>query len=274
MLIMPIQNQSNQNLIKQSNYLPSKGILSINVHNNVSMDKVSFKGYRGVDWYGTPENRDDLAYKVKLTPSKIDTIMQGAKTTDEGLVDVYKALSEESNHINKAFMGMGVVTKQYLFVAKDRIAEIAKDKPRGSSIPIVSIIPQTLAKLTGSFIDRITGYTDNLIDDYNQIVEKYFHNSVNHMIEDYVTSSKYLQEGIKYVNMINGKTQLREDLLGSVTKSQGAYIGQYNELNKSLNDLGKTLSSTTDKVLEEQCKRQNKRLIKKAVIKVITAGLG
>ncbi len=274
MLVKPIQNQSEKYSIRQNNHFVDNSSSAIISHNNILKDTVSFKGYRGVDWYGTQENRDNLAYRVKLTPSKIDTIIQGAKTTDEGLVDVYKALSEESSHINKAFMGMSVVTKQYLFVAKDRITEVAKDKPKGSNIPIISIIPQTLSKITGSFIDRITGYTDNLIDDYNQIVEKHFHNSVNHMIEDYVTSSRYFQEGIKYVNMVDGKTQLRVDLLEKVSQSQDAYVERYNELNKSLKDLGKTLSSTTDKVLEEQCKRQNKRLVKKAVIKVITAGLG
>lgn len=237
-----------------------------------SKSNISFTSYHGVDFYGTLELRDSLAYKVQLTPIKVDKIMKQAETTDEGLVKVYKALVEESTHINKAFSAFSLITQQYLFVAGNRIEDIAKAHPKGSRTPFVGIVAQGWSKLTGAFKDRITSYSENLIDDYNGIADTHFHKGINYMVEDYLKTSKYVQNGIKYVNTRMGHSSLRNELLDRLTKSHEKYFTLYSELGANLKKLGDDLSKATRKSLSNQNKKQNENLAKKVVIKIITLG--
>lgn len=251
---------------------------AISQNGRIKKDKngsnISFEAYRGGDFYGTEDIRSSFNYKIKLNPEKINEIMKKAPSTDEGLVTVYKALVEESSHINDTFMGISVMNKQYLLMSKDRIGEIAKDYPKGSRTLFVGIAVQAWAKFTNGFMKRITGYTNDLIEDYNQIVDQYFNKGISPMIKDYVEVSQYAQDGIKYVNMRNGDSTLRNDLLEGIKNSQEIYTQRHKELGEGLTALGEHLSNATNKVLEEQAKRQNKRLGKKALIKVITWGMG
>lgn len=107
---------------------------------------ISFHGYKGADNYGTPQNREALKYKVSITPQKIDEIIKNAKTTDEGLVNVYKAMASESKNVDEAIRGIDVILRHYLSTAKNRFAEISQKRPYGAKIPYIGVIPDLISK--------------------------------------------------------------------------------------------------------------------------------
>lgn len=237
-----------------------------------NIKQISFKRYLGPDIYGTQADRDVMKYKIGLTPQKIDTVIKNAKTTDDGMVEAYKLLMKENEHVNKAFRGMDVITKHYLFVYKDRVNEIKKVRPKGAKIPWVGIVPEYIAKVTDGFINRIGGYCNDLIEDFNAVVNQNFHKGLNTIVTDYVKNEKHLREGIEYVNEVKGDSPVRNYVKESLKKQSGNLKDSYGKLELQLNNLAKTLEGMSTQIIKGHKRGQNIRLSIKAVIKIIGAG--
>lgn len=242
--------------------------------NDLKALNLSFKGYRGSDWYGLQENKDTINYKIQLTPKKIDTIMKQAKTTDDGLFIVYKTLSHEAKPISNAFKSFNVICKQYMAVTERRLQDISKMNPKGSKVPVVSIIPQATSMLSGSFQKKLEKEINDLFQDFHGIVDKCFNKRINQMITDYLNLNIYVKEGIQYVTMLQGESPLRNTLLEKVTNNRDSCINGYTKLGNNLKTLEKKLSSTFSLILEKQIEKQSFRLLKKTAIKLITFGVG
>lgn len=235
---------------------------------------ISFKGYKGADNYGTVENREALKYRVKITPQQIDEMVQKAKTTDEGIVRVYNLVNSETKNINEAMRSLDVIVKHYLSTAKHRFEEIGQKRPYGSKIPIFGIIPDAVSKKTGGFINRIQGYTNDLIDDFSKIIDDYFHSSINEMITKYRVADNHLRDGIEFVDTIQGESQNRKIVKESLSNKRKSIDSRYNRLENNLRDLNKTVTDIANNVLKRQAKKQNTRITIKALIKIATAGHG
>lgn len=248
--------------------------ISINTINHREKSNVSFTSYRGLDFYGTPDTREALEYRGEFHPLQIDEIMKQAPSTDAGLVQVYKGLAEEAKHVDLAHRAIGVVAKQYALVAKDRIAEISIVNPKGSKIPLFSIIPQALSKVSGSFRDRLAGYALDLKGDFEEIVERYFNGSISLLTKEYLESNHHTQNGIKYVQMRQGDSPLRDNLLTRLANDRNILVKRYSQLHDGLNDYEKKLIEALTKTLARQNQRQNERLAKKAVRKILLLGMG
>lgn len=233
---------------------------------------ISFHGYKGADNYGTTQNREALKYKVSITPQKIDEIIKNAKTTDEGLVNVYKAMASESKNVDEAIRGIDVILRHYLSTAKNRFAEISQIRPYGAKIPYIGVIPDLISKKTGGFINRIQGYTDDLIEDFSKIVDDYFHSSINGMITKYREADNHLKGGIEYLNLIQGENNERAIIKNNLSVKRNALDNKYNQLEANLQSLNKTIFNIANKVIKQQSKNQNKRITVKALIKIISAG--
>lgn len=234
----------------------------------------NFSGYKGIETYGTEQNQKAMEYKISLTSAKIDEIMRSAKSTDEGLAKVYKLLSSENNNISEAFRGMNVIVKHYLIIANKRKEEILEKRPYGSKIPLIGLIPDYISQKTGGFANRIQGYTNDLIDDFNDIIAVRFHQQLNKMVTDYKAINDHFTKGIEYINEINGENELRQKMYQAAQiKAENNKI-KYNSLFKNLTSLRETLTKMGEEIILKQNKNQNTRITIKSAIKLITAGLG
>ena len=234
----------------------------------------NFSGYKGIETYGTEKNQKAMEYKILLTTQKIDEIMRSAKSTDEGLLQCYKLLSTEHNNISEAFRGMNVIIKHYLTVANKRKEEIIEKRPYGSKIPLIGLIPDYISQKTGGFANRIQGYTNDLVDDFNDIITVRFHQQLNKMVTDYKSLNDHFTKGIEYINDIKGESDLRQKIYQAAQiKSENNKI-KYNSLYKNLTSLRETLTKMGEEIILKQNKNQNTRIMIKSAIKLITAGLG
>lgn len=234
----------------------------------------NFSGYKGIETYGTERNQKAMEYKISLTPEKIDEIMRTASTTDEGLLKVYKLLSAENNNVSEAFRGMSVIVKHYLTIANKRKEEILEKRPYGSKIPLIGLIPDYFSKRTGGFVTRIQGYTNDLIDDLNEIIKIRFHKQLNKMVTDYKLINDHFTQGIEYINDVKGENSLRQTILKATQIKVDNNKNKYNNLFKNLTSLSETLTKMGNEIILKQNKNQNRRIIIKSVIKIVTAGLG
>ena len=129
-----------------------------------------------------------------------------------------------------------------------------------------------ISKKTGGFINRIQGYTDDLIEDFSKIVDDYFHSSINGMITKYREADNHLKGGIEYLNLIQGENNERAIIKNNLSVKRNALDNKYNQLEANLQSLNKTIFNIANKVIKQQSKNQNKRITIKALIKIISAG--
>lgn len=233
----------------------------------------SFEGYKKLESYGTLNDHEALQYKIKLNPKKIDSIMRKSTSSDKGLVEVYKMFVKEDEAVTKAFSGMNVILKHYIACAMDRNKEILKERPHGSKIPFVGIAFDLIAKGTGGFVERIQKCTKDLIDDYNKIVSVCYNKRLNKIVNDYNKMAKHFLEGMEYMTAVNAKSPTQEKIQ-RITKIRVKNIeNKYDNLSKNLTILNTTLTKVADEVILKQKNGQNKRILVKGLVKIITAGV-
>jgi len=237
-------------------------------------NNINFQAYRGADFYGVPENKDALNYKIKLTPQKIDEIIKNAPNTDEGIFNVYKELSKEGQQVKNAFSGFNVIFRQYMYVAKDRMEEIMNMNPKGSKIPVVGIVSKGAAKITGRFEKRIIKEVGNLNQDFDEIIHKYFHNGINKIITDYMNVNKYFYEGIEYINTIKGESDSRVKLSEYLKNNNSSCFKSYSNLYENLVKSANIINENSAKLIKKQKSKQTRSLLVSGIMKLGTGGSG
>lgn len=230
---------------------------------------ISFTAYRGAEFYGTPEVRNDLSYQIQLAPEKINTIMKNSKSTDEGLIAVYKELGEETKHVNKAFSSFDVIRDQYKIIANIRKRELSSSNPKFSKFPGMSIGSQSTSRLTGSFKNKIEKKSFDILEDCSCIIDKYFNNGIRSMLNDYIEINQYVLEGIEYVNMRQGKSNLRDNIHDKISRNQAKAAERYQSLGTSLDNLWDNLNHSYYKMMDKQDTKQSTRLVKKIGRKLV-----
>lgn len=246
--------------------------MNVSEVSNNNRQKVNFKGYRGAEFYGCPDNRKALNYKTLLTTEKIDEIIKSAPTLDEGILNAYKEISSEHQNVKAAFGGFNVIIRQYFEVMKRRMDKIMKMDPKGSRIPIVGYVSKYTAMLTDKFINRVIREARSLGDDYTDIIEKYFNNGLNNVLNNYLKVNKHLSDGVDYVNIVKGPNELRNQVSEKLKKNRDTYITNYDKLNLSLGEMEQKVNLALVKLVEKQQKKQNTKFIISSVRKLITLG--
>lgn len=210
---------------------------------------VNFNGYLGVEKYGTEEIRRALEYKVKLTPIKMDFIMDSAKSTDEGLKLIYEEMNNESKNIDKAFKGFYFINKQRAVVADRRLSCI-DDSFVGKTKPKVVKYTKNLAtRITGGRTKLEKGVNE-LLEDYNGIGKKYIIEGLLPLLVDYAKINEYFQEGIEYVIMQKGNSPFREKLLENTRKMVDKYEEPTNKLIDKLDKQGDNIVARGEKIMD------------------------
>ena len=224
-------------------------------------------------FYGIEDNRKDLAYKIKLTPEKIDAIIQSAPTTEIGILTAYTQLNEEKGKINKSIRAFSVIRNQYNEKFKMEISQLYNRNPKGSKIPIIGIVAQySETVLTNAFTNRLINETDKLTALYDSICEHYYQNGIHQQIEDYLALNKYLSEGIEYVNYIESKNPKYEKYLEKLEQSKTQLTQTDTKIADSLTSTKEKYQREYGKMLEYQEKKQTKRIAKKTTTILVSGG--
>jgi len=272
MFITAIQNKNittNLILSQDKMQLNKINILTEKSSDTFQKSKITFKGYIGVDGYGTPEIKEALSYKIQLTPQKIDTIIENSKTTDEGILLAYNELSEESKHLNKAFNGFKFINTQYKTVAKEKLRQVIQEKPIGSNVPLVRQVTLPISVSIGSFEKKLVNQINSILGDFHEIHDKYIHEGLCPMINDYLNVNKYMQEGIEYVNTIKGDSPVRTKVLENTVKYFEGYYNLYNHLDTGLDNQIEQLFDAGEGIVKNQVGRQQKKVDKMAIRKLL-----
>lgn len=274
MIIQSIKRNSSNIDLKQKNEIA-------HVKNNLRVQsdvflktnsKLSFTGLLGADKYGSQEDKNQLKYKVQLTPNKIDEIMKEAKTTDEGLLNVYSVLKEDTKNINKAFSCFKAINTQYKIFNKLIMQQIANANPSCSKIPVVNQITLPISNMTGSFQNKITKHMESLLDDFDDINEVNINKGLVPMLNDYNDVSDYFKKGIEYVNFRNGESIFRTSLITNLNNTQEKFINGYHNVTQSLESQAEIFLENANKILERQAERLNERVEKMTIKKIIRWG--
>ncbi len=237
--------------------------------------QVVFTGnYNSDDYrfYGTKETRENLTYKIELTPQKIDTIIQSAPTTEVGIVTAYNQLKEEKNKINKSMNALPIIRKQYNEKFSMEISRLYNRNPKGSKTPVVGVVPQIFGTATGIYEDSLIEETEKLTKLYNSICENYYEKGINKQVEDYVELNKYLSDGIKYVSYIEGKNPKYEKYIENLETSKNKLTQQNTKIRNSLNSTMEKYKIEYDKMIEYQRAKQARRSGKKVTMAILTGG--
>lgn len=236
--------------------------------------RLTFTSLHGATWYGTQEDRDALAYRIQLTPQKINQNMKTAKNYSQGLVTNYLYLLNEAKRLNKAIGSVVGINKQYQGVVKDRATELAKMNPPGSKIPGVGIGVQIAAVLSGDFIDEIETGIKDLIGDYEEIKKLYLTKGLKPIVDGYLESSNHLLALTRSFKSLMVKHKLKQKLKVNIEKSQAGYRDYYTRVAAGMESMLFKLNKQLPEIVERQKTRQSQRLMKKAITKAITFGLG
>lgn len=252
MLIAAVQNQK-QNETK----------------NILGKSNISFKSYLGAEQYGSPKIRENLAYRVQLTPEKINEIMKNAKTTDEGLVAIFKVLAGESKHVDQGFMAFNFINRQYMTVANRRIQTLVDTYVKNENGKPVGTAKHLSSRVTGGK-GRLEDHLKDLLTDFDDINTKYLEGGLNPIIIAYAKVSEYFQEGIDYVNIRKGSSPLRENLLENTKKIIEKYENPYERLFAKIEKQGNYLVNNSNNVLGSYLKltKQSLKKIGKFAFKV------
>ncbi len=229
----------------------------------------SFTQYYGAEFYGTDRERDALKYRVQLTPEKVDNIFKNASSTDEGISRTIVEMNKEMKGLTDAFSGIDVINSHYRIISMQRFKEIAKERPHGSSIPYVGVAFDYLAKLTGGFLRRVGGYTDDIIEDYNQITKIYFEDSINSMVKDYRTVDDYFRNGIEFVSMRRGGSETIDQVSEALLERRKFVDTTYESLGAGLKGIGEVLEQRAAEIIKAHNKKQNIRMGIKTVRKLL-----
>lgn len=223
-------------------------------------------------FYGTKDIRENLTYKVNLTPQKIDTIIQTAPTTEIGIKTAYTQLKEEQNKITKSMSSLSVIRKQYNEKFSQEISRLYNRNPKGSKTPVVGVIPQYIGTATGMFKDSLIEETKKLTELYNSICKNYYENGINKQVEDYIALNKYLSDGIEYVNYIEGKNPKYEKMLEKLKQSSTKLTQTNTQIRNSLISTMGKYEIEYDKMLKYQDAKQTKRTVRKTAMTIVGGG--
>jgi hypothetical protein len=131
---------------------------------------ISFKGYKGLYYYGSRYDKFNLEYELDLTPREINSLIDTSLTKDIGLKKAFKGLLLEAEYFMDAVKSLSEITFQFGKVAASRAVEIRKRNPAGSRIPIVGIIPTIIR---GGFNDQVQQDLLDVQEDWDEIKSNY-----------------------------------------------------------------------------------------------------
>lgn len=241
------------------------------LHNDYSSFKHHFG--QGAEWYGTDEAKKALSYKIQLTPSKINTIMETAKNTDEGLLTVYTEFSNETQKVDQAFDWLNPILFQYRHFKNEKIKELSNMSPPGAKAPYVGLFIDAIDKIKGGTRDKRAVGIWGLSEDFKSIIDKYFNKGLTPIVSDYVKSNKYIQDGIAYVNMMKGTSDFREKINSMLVQNNNNYKIRHNDLRKNLTVMGTELSDNFAYFLSDKKIKDSEEIIKRIGRYIITLGL-
>ncbi|MDD3437293.1 MAG: hypothetical protein PHC64_09110 [Candidatus Gastranaerophilales bacterium] len=201
--------------------------------------------------------------------------MRQAPSWSHGLVHNYRGLLGESKHVNKAFEGIIGILEEYQGVVQSRGGELARMNPPGSSLPLIGLQAQMAGLSSGVFKGQLMEGISDLFQDYEQIEEKYLKEGLTPIVEGYLRSSQYLLCLSSPLSCCLGVPEgLREKLQANIGKNQEAYMAHHAKVKTGMRKMSDALERKLPAIIEMQLKRQGGRTIKKAVMKVLTSGLG
>lgn len=223
--------------------------------------------------YGTPKLREDLNYKTQLTKEKIDKIISNAKNTDEGIIEAYKELSKEEVKIYTAMNALGPVLEHFDFVIKDDINKIAKKNPSLSKLPVIGLISQLIeTKFSDDFIKEVESEARNIANQYEDIITHYYSNGIKINAAKYNELNKYLYDGVKYINYVKGENATRNKVIEKLSERNEKFNNRHRKYINSINKQSKKYERLVDKLINFQENKQEKRIMRKAMIKIIFLG--
>lgn len=245
MLVSKIKNNNaNYNLktLSKKRYysynLPNESDIFMNTKQN---KQISFSGCLGIENYGSQEDKDALKYRIQLTPEKIDDIMRTAKSTDDGLIAVHRALSTEAQHVTRAFLGFKAIKKQAFLFAKSRLEGLNEDYVKPGKTKVIGVVTHLGSRITGG-AGRLNQDILYLLTDFENIVEVRFNNGLYDIANDYIKLSQYFQDGVSYVITRKGSTPLREKLLDFHKRRQEKYETSYNSIKNQIGQQSEAIS--------------------------------
>lgn len=133
-------------------------------------DQTSFRGLFGYDGYGTQQARNQIAHQVKLTPRKVDSIVDTNWTTDIGINKSLDLLTQDTVEFNNMVQGLATVHTDFGATAKNRAAQLVKKNPPWSMVPYIGIVTTAFR---GDFMDDIRHESRQVVDDWNEIYKNY-----------------------------------------------------------------------------------------------------
>ena len=240
---------------------------------NKKDSKVNFTGYPYYI-YGTPALRQDLNYKIQLSKEQIDDVICSAQSIDKGVYEAYKLLNQEESSIYRAMSSLSPVLRHFDIVIKDDIQKIVKKNPSGSKIPIIGYFVQ-LAKtqFSDEYMQEIESEAKSIANQYEDIITHYYLNNIKKNIEKYNELNEYLSEGIKYVNYVNGNSSNRDKILLNLEQRRLKCSQRHRKYVGSINKQSEKYQKLVTKLMNIQEDKQNKRTVKKGIIKIITIGM-
>lgn len=246
-------NPTKINLSKISLNTPSKEINSI-----------SFKAFKGGDWYGTEEDKKALTYKIQLTPKKIAETIRNAKSLNEGISTNYKTFLDDTKNFKQAIVSFQNIRVQYNKVLKEQCKEILKKNPEYSTIPFVGVISQTYNVISGKFNKEILNDIKDICEDFAQIGNKHIVN-LDKMFTDYLESGKALREAIKATIDYTGVSDNKINLHNSINEIQNNYQSFYLNVRTSLDGFKEKLINLFCDIYKKQNVKQGIRGLRKTI---------
>lgn len=225
-----------------------------NIKNYIPHSQICFSGRLGADGYGVQEDRDALKYRLKLTPRRINDIMRDAKSIDEGLLDVFRELKQESRQVDKAFIGFKTINSHFWSVANSTIGHLNEDIKKGFVRHLASRAAGGKGNLESQLYD--VGI------DFDEIVQTHFNQGLATLANSYEATTQYFQEGIEYVNMRKGSSPWREKLLERTRELLEKHNKTGKNFEAALEKQVDLLVNRSTTVLENYSKRTGKSVIK------------
>jgi len=117
------------------------------------------------------EDKANLEYRVKTTPILITDNIRKSKNKDTAILQGFKMLSDESRLVDLGSTSMISTVDKFKKYFTERSKSFKSLNPTLSTIPLLGIIPQISANITGSFDRKIQRYAQNLYDESLQLLE-------------------------------------------------------------------------------------------------------
>lgn len=256
-----IKKQFNQIQPKNQNIICKKyEIDKYRPPNNASSP--SFKAIEpGYELILTPEEEKALAYKIKLTPEKIDSIIWSAKSPDTGLVDAYKELYKEATMFNNGLINFISASNKFKIVTNNKINKLKDLNIPGSGTPVLGIIVQGLGY--GRFMSIIKNASLGLFQDIDNFKNIYYED-IYSIKKDYTKASDHLVDTLSI-----GSKPVQIKVLEKIQETNTKLLANSEKIQSEFDNTFFTFNEQICEIYKEQSNRQMKRLGRK----VLTAGL-